>query len=114
MNLDTTTRSLEFLLSGAVTTNQLEYVGSYVDVNQTSLEVTAMSTVDGTSNGATAVTAFAAPAATTTRKIKELTIYNKDTVAAVVTVRLNDNGTFRIKLKVSLAVGDTLMYTDES
>jgi hypothetical protein len=114
MNLDTTTRSLEFLLSGAVTTNQLEYVGSYVDVNQTSAAVTAMGTVDGTSNNGTAVTAFSAPSATTTRKIKELTIYNKDTVAAVVTVRLNDNGTFRIKLKVTLAVGDTLMYTDES
>ncbi len=107
--LDTTTKSLEILLGGAITTNQLVYVASYVDVTATSLTPAAS---DGLSNNTTAVTIVSAPAASTQRLLKELSIYNNDTVAATVTLRLNDNSTFRIIAKVLIQAGETLAYSD--
>lgn len=110
MKLDATTKSLEIILAGAITTTALPFAISYVDINQSTGEVTAMSEGDGTSNNTTAVTVAAAPAATTTRQIDFMSVYNADTVAATVTVRINNNGTFRILCKVVLQPGDTLFY----
>jgi hypothetical protein len=109
VNLDATTKSLEVLLGGAVTTNQLVLASSYVDVDAT-FAIVGAGENDLLSNNATAVTLVAAPAAARTRKISFLSVYNADTVPATVTVRINNNGTFRIVCKVTLAVGDTLFY----
>lgn len=107
--LDTINKSLQVLLGGAVTTNQLPFTANYVDL--TSLAYTPGS-ADGATNNTTAQTLVAAPAASTQRQVKLLTVYNADTVAATVTVRLNDNGTFRNLVVATLAVGDTLQYAD--
>lgn len=107
--LDATTKTLEVILNGAVTTNQLDYHVDFVDLDA-SFVISTASESDGTSNNGTAVTMLAAPAANHTRQVKFLTVYNKDTVAAVVTVRINNNGTFRNLVKTTLAVGDTLQY----
>lgn len=107
--LDATTKSLEVVLAGAVTTNQLPIVASYVDVTTTAYTPKANDTA---TNNTTAVTPVAAPAASTQRQVKLLTVYNADTVAAAVTVRLNSNSTMRVLCKVTLAVGSTLVYTD--
>jgi len=109
--LDSTLKSLEIVLAGAITTNQLDYTVSYVDIDSTaSFAISAVTEADGTSNSTTAVTVIAAPAASHERQVKFLTVYNKDTVAATVTVRINNNGTFRILSKTVLNVGDTLQY----
>jgi len=107
--LDTTTKSLEVLLAGAVATTQLPIVACWVDVTTTTF---LPGEADTATNNATAVTAIAAPAASTQRQGKLVTVFNADTAAATVTVRVNNNGTFRTLVKVTLAVGSTLIYPD--
>ena len=109
---DTTTRSLEVDLNAIVTTNQLPFVVSYVDVSQSTFAMSAASANTGTSNNTTAVTLVAAPGATTSRQLKYLSIRNADTVATLLWVQMNDNGTLREIWKGTLAVNDTLVYVD--
>lgn len=107
--LDSTTRSLEVVLGGAITTNQLPIVASFVDNTTTTYTPGSSNTA---TNSTTPVTAVAAPAASTQRQVKLLTIINTDTAAATVTVQYNDNSTLRVLFKVALAMGDNLVYTD--
>ena len=108
LKLDQTTRKLQAVLSGAVTTNQLPCMVSYSDDNGTTY-------VGGTqltnTNSTTAVDICAAPGASTVRDIDYLSIRNRDTAAATVTVMLDDNGTDYEIVKAALAVGDQLIYT---
>lgn len=108
LKLDQTTRKLQAVLSGAVTTNQLPCMVSYSDDNGTTY-------VGGTqltnTNSTTAVDICAAPGASTVRDIDYLSIMNRDTAAATVTVMLDDNGTDYEIVKAALAVGDQLIYT---
>jgi len=108
--LDATTKSLQVLLGGAVATNELIIVATYADLTSTG---TTLAEADTLTTGATAVTAVAAPAASTTRKVLGLNVMNNDTVAATVTVRLNNNGTLRKMITATLASGSTLVMTRE-
>lgn len=107
--LDTTGKSLEVLFGAAATTTNPTIVASYVDVTTTTY---APGATDVAGSGTTAVTAAAAPAASTQRQVKYLSVYNGDTVAHTATVRVNNSSTMRILVKVTLAVGYTLSYTD--
>lgn len=109
--LDATTASLEVVLAGAVTTNQLPIVSSFVD--KTATAFTPGKTTTQT-NSTSTVTIVAAPAASTQREVHSINIYNADTVAATITVRENDNGTLRTLVKTTLSVGDTLQYSHAS
>ena len=108
--LDTTSRSLEVLLGGAVTTNQLPVVVSYTDLNNSTFAATAAASSNTVTNSTTPVTVAAAPGATTTRVVKYFSTYNADTAPATVTVRYNDNTTTRIEIKVTLQTGESLFY----
>lgn len=112
MILDTTTRSLEIYLGGPVTTNELPILVSYIE-GQTVLPESIPFVVRSISSGASDVTILAAPEPKTRRIVKYLSIYNKDTVNAVVTLQLNDNGTDAEIIKVTLTTDDTLVYTLE-
>ncbi len=107
--LNATTKSLEILLGSAVTTTELPFVLSAVDTGSTPPLVE----VDGTTNGASAVTVLSAPTSTKVKIVKTLTVYNADTVPQIVTVRYNNNGTTRILVKVNLPIGYTLLYSGE-
>ncbi len=109
--LTLTTSSLEVVLTGAITTNQLDCSCHAVDLQTSDQSVSAVVNTNITSNSTTAVTVMAAPASGHTRAVKSLTVYNKDTVAAEVTVRINANGTFYILTKTTLAIGETLVYS---
>jgi hypothetical protein len=109
MHLDTTTKSVEVDLAGAVTTSQLEIVADY-DQYTSALALDAIAESDTVTNNTTAVTACAAPAAGKTRHLRLLTVYNADTVAATVTVQLNNNGTIRRRLQETIAPGESLVY----
>ncbi len=110
MILNAIDKKLEFVLSGAVATNELSFTASYAD--KTTTDFTPAGT-DGVSNGTTPVTLVAAPAASTQRMISGISIYNGDTVSATVTVNLDNNGTDRTVIKVTLGVGESLhFFTD--
>lgn len=104
--LDATTKKLQLVLSGVVTTTELDWITSYVDITTTAFTP---GSSDGTSNGTTAVDIIAAPAASTQRQLKHIAIQNRDTVSATVTLRYNDNATIRKIAVISLSSGYQLI-----
>jgi len=101
-----TTDILRFRLSGAVTTNQLDFVTSFVDITGFS-----PSNNSGTSNDATNVTIIGSPSAGV-RQVKFISIVNVDTTGATVTVEQYDGVNARQLLTWTLDVYDTLSYVD--
>lgn len=112
MILDNTTRSLEIFLGGSVSANELPILVSYIE-GQSVLPDAIPFVVRSISNGTTDVTILAAPEPKTRRIVKYMSIYNKDSASATVTLQLNDNGTNVEILKVTLSADDTLVYTLE-
>ncbi|MBC8553658.1 MAG: hypothetical protein H8D23_28925, partial [Candidatus Brocadiales bacterium] len=108
--LDTTTKSLEFVLGGAVSANELDFTSYYADKSATTFAIGAN---DGTSNGGTEVTWVSSPGASASRIISSASIYNNDSAQAVVTIKLNNNGTRRVLFTVTLETGEQLLYTSE-
>jgi len=107
--LQDTNDSLEVVLAGAITTNQLQCSVSWRDIT------TSGYTPGGSralTNSTTDVSLVAAPAASTQRVIDNITIYNADTATATVTVQIDDNATEYILVKVTLAAGETLQYVE--
>ena len=109
MLLDSTNKTVEVVLSGTVTANQLPIVAFWADHTATTF---IPGESDSVTNNSTPVTVVGAPAASTERQIKTLTVYNKDTAAATVTVQLNNGSTTRMIIKATLSVADTLQYND--
>ena len=109
MWLDAATKSLEVVLGGAITTNQLPWTVSYGEV-ATDNSTSASKGGDGATNSTTAVTIVAAPGASLVRELRSFSIQNADTVSATVIVQLNNNATLRTIIKVTLATGEMLCY----
>lgn len=103
--LDSTTKSIEAKLTGAATTTNPAFTASWAD--NTGTTFTEGST-DGILNGTSAVTVVAAPASSTRRIVKSLTIQNQDTAAVTVILQYNNNGTTRQIAKFTLSVNDTM------
>jgi len=91
-------------MSGAAATTNPDFTAAYADSTTSSLVEGAN---DGALNGTTSVTLVSAPAASTRRVIKSLTIQNRDTASVTVTIIYDNNGTQRQLAKVTLAVNDT-------
>jgi len=104
------TDSLKAQLGGAVTTNELPIVASYVDV--AAPDIYDPNSAHTLTTGAAAVTAVAAPAAGKRRQVKFLSVFNKDTVSATVTLLFDRSATARELVTIALAVSSTLVYTD--
>lgn len=102
--LDATTKSIVVAMSGSAATTNPDFTAAYADNNGTAFTEGAN---DGALNGTNSVTIVAAPAASTRRTIKSITIENKDTAAITFTLSYNNNSTLRTIAKVTLAVGDT-------
>lgn len=111
IRLDTTTRKLQVVLAGAVSTNQLPVVVSYSDKTSTTYNG---ATQTAQTNGTIAVDICAAPASSTIRDVDYINIYNADTSEATITVRCNDNGTLYQLVKTTLKVGSQITYTHSS
>src|SRR3990167_756330 len=105
--LDATTKSIEIDLNGAVATNELDVTTHYTDITTTAYTPGNTRTV---TNGTTAVTIVAAPAASTQRHIETISVYNKDTASATVTIQENDNSTLGIIRKHTLLTLEHLEY----
>lgn len=114
MRQATATTTLELVLAAPAATTELPFVVSYVDIMQVTGEAGEESTQHGISDGATPVTMSDAPAPGVRRQITDFTIPNVDTAEATVTVRMNFNGTTRIKHVATLRPGATLQYSDKA
>ena len=108
IRLDATTRKLQAVLAGAVTTNQLPCTVSYSD--KTSTDYVGATQLTNT-NSTTAVDICAAPGASTVRDIDYVSVKNVDTASATVSIIYDDNTTDYTIAKFALAVGDQLTYT---
>lgn len=111
IRLDTVNRSLTLFLNGAQVSAPLQIVVSYSD--QTAATYLGASQLSN-SNGVTAVTICAAPAASTIRDIDMVTVLNTDTGSQVVTIQLLDTATTYKIISTTLLVGEKLTYTHGS
>lgn len=104
----TTSIKLEAVLSGAITTSQPEYEVDYIDYNNDNAP-TFPSPSSGALNNTTDVEILGAPVNNPRREVLRISIYNKDTVSATVTVK-RDDGTERILKKVTLLTLESLNF----
>jgi hypothetical protein len=102
--LDATTKSIVCTMSGAAATTNPDFTAAWADNTGSAFTEGA---TDGALNGTNSVTLVAAPASSTRRAIKTITIENKDTAPVTITVSYNNNSTLRVIAKVTLNVGDT-------
>jgi len=102
--LDATTKSIVCTMSGSAATTNPDFTAAWADNTGSAFTEGA---TDGALNGTSSVTLVAAPASSTRRAIKTITIQNRDTAAVTVTVSYNNNSTLRTIAKVTLQVGDT-------
>lgn len=102
--LDTTSKSITVVMSGAAATTNPSYTTAYADNNGTSFTEGAS---DGVLNGTTAVTVVSAPASSTRRIVNTITVENNDTAAVTLTIGYVNGANTRVLAKVTLQVGDT-------
>jgi hypothetical protein len=102
--LDAVSKSITLVLAGAKATVDCDIVASWADDTGTTF---VEGSTDLVSNGTSPVTVVAAPAASTRRVIKTISIYNADTAPVVISINFVSAGGTRIVAKVSLAIGDT-------
>lgn len=107
--LTETTDKLQIVLGGAITTNQLQCFASYRDVTTSGLTPGRNGT---NTNSTTDVDIVTSPASSTQRIIDYVSVYNNDTANAVVTIKMDFNGTEYILQKVTLGAQERLEYTD--
>lgn len=107
--LPSTTDSLDVVLGTAHTTTPVKIVAAYRDITTTAF--TPGRRVADT-NGTTQVQAVQPPAASTSRVIDFVSIFNDDTTAKLVTVSLNDNGTRYTLISVTLGVDERIEYQE--
>jgi len=113
MYLNATTDKLEILLGGTITTNQLQWNVSYQDITSTGMTLP-QSAGAGLTNNTTVVDMVAAPAASTTRQVTNISVFNADTVAAEVIIQKDVSGTNYTFVKSLLQAGDTLQWSREA
>lgn len=110
MKLTTTNDKLQIVLGGAITTNQLQCLTTYKIYTTTT-------TTDGkiaiNTNNTTDVDLAGAPSSGETYDIQNINVYNKDTVAATVTIKLDVSGTETILYKGVVGVGDVISWSAE-
>lgn len=106
--LDSTLKKLQAFTTATPST-PLTYYISYVDINQSTFAVSAISAVDGTFNQS-ATDIVAAPASGYSRQIKSIAIYNGSNGTQSVSIVVNNNSTQRVINKVDIATLGILVY----
>lgn len=109
--LDAISKSITARIEGAHTTTAPSFVSAYADATASAFTEGAN---NGVLNGANEVTIVAAPAASTRRMIREMTIYNADTVAHTLTISLLVTATYTIIRKVAIGIGGTYVFSNDA
>lgn len=107
--LNSTTDLLEIVLSGTVTANQLEVTTAYRDITSTTYTPGRRLS---TTNNSTDVTIVASPAASTSRVVDLINVFNKDTATQEITIKFNDNGTDYILYRNFIDPGQTISFIE--
>jgi len=102
--LDTISKTITAVMSGAPATTQPNYVVAWADNNGT---VFTEGSSDGVLTGVTPVTIVPSPAASTRRVIKSIYIQNTDTAAVTITIGFYNGTSTRTIAKVTLNPNDT-------
>ena len=102
-----TSDKIRFVLGASATTTQLPFTANYN--NYTATGVT-LNSNNGTSNNTTAVDIVGSPASGEQNELRYCSIYNSDTVSAIVKIQLFDGTNTRVVFQCTLSVGDTLQY----
>jgi hypothetical protein len=110
--LSATTHTLEVYMGGAVTTTNPFYVISYQDITSAGMTLPQLSG-QGSFNGVTHTTALAAPAASTTRQVTHIGIYNADVVSQTIYVVKDVSATEYILIQQTLLPGQSLEWSRE-
>lgn len=105
--LSTTSDKIQVVLGGNITTNQLTCFSSFRDTTTTS--ITPGRNVVNTNN-TTAVDLVGSPSSSTQRIVDYLSVYNKDTANATVTINLVSTSTNYTQYKATLLSGEKLEY----
>lgn len=110
MKLTTTNDKLQIVLAGAITTNQLQCLTSYKVFTSTT-------TTDGklavNTNNTTDVDLAGPPASGEAIDIQNINIFNRDTVSATVTIKLDVSGTETILYMGTLGTHEVLSWSGE-
>lgn len=107
--LTETTDTLQMVLSGAPSTTQPRCVTCWRDTPGSEQDIGRTLTA---ANSTTDVTIVSAPAAYTRRVVDYISVFNGDTAAVTVTVKIDANATEYILTTVQIAAGERLEYTD--
>lgn len=107
--LDDTTQKIQAVLSGAVATNQPYYLTTFVDHTSTTV---LSANKNGVMNSTTDVDIVSAPGASTQRQVRYISVYNRDTAAVGLEIKIDISGTERTIWKGTLGVGESLQYTE--
>lgn len=103
------TDTIQAVLAGAVATLQPQALASYRDITTTAYTPGKKAT---NLNSTTDVDIVAAPAASTQRVIDLINIYNRDSAAVTLTVKLDVSATETILWKGSLGIGESVIYSE--
>lgn len=115
--LDTPNKKLEIVLGSTVTTNQLEVSAFYYDTIPTdnSAAQNRGGVKNSLTNNTTDVTIVAAPSGVgRVRNVHTIFVYNKDTVSATVTIKLDNSGSETVFVKQTIRTNEGLVYEDQS
>lgn len=113
MNLDSTSKILEIILGEAMVSTNCNITTSYADSTASGF---ALHSSALNSNGTTPVTVVAAPASGAQRQVKEVRLFNNDSVTHTVTLFLFDGSNSWIvgPGKQSIPPNQSFVYTPES
>lgn len=111
MILNSTTDSLEAVLSGTVLSNQLQFISSFNIISNSGLTP---SNLNGTTNNLTPVSIISSPLSNQQNQLRFCSIYNSDSTGQTLTVQFNNNGTRRIVYSVPLRPGESVQYTNNN
>lgn len=108
--LTSTVRKLEAVL-GDATTTEWPMIVHYVDVRAQTQQTGFGCKITNT-NDTTTVEICSAPISGVTRVIRSISIWNADTTAHAITIKLDDDGTDYTIFKATLSAGDQAYYED--
>ncbi len=110
MIIDSTTDSINVLLSGNVITSQLDIISSYNTITTTSLTP---GKFQGTTNNLTPVTIVPSPGVNQQNQLRFCSIYNNDSTNATVTIQYSGNAGQSIIFISSIDAGDSIQFTHD-